>query len=247
MIPRVLPHVERTVRSFLTGRRFKRVPSEVRERKLQFLHEVDILKDLTPTEMLWLKDTTEMVTCEAGRVIYGQADEAEVLFILKRGRVQIYRLTPAGKKLELATIGAGTFFGEMPLVGQRMHHAFAEAVEESLICIMSRPDVERLIARKPQVAVRMLEVLSERLAASETRLEALAFQSVPARLAAALLRMAEGQEVRATHQELAVTIGAYRETVTKTLDEFQRDGLVELSRGHIIIRQHERLQAVANA
>jgi CRP-like cAMP-binding protein len=51
--------------------------------------------------MLWLKDTTEMVTCEPGRLIYNQEDEAQVLFILKRGRVRLYRTTPDGK-LEVA-------------------------------------------------------------------------------------------------------------------------------------------------
>jgi CRP/FNR family transcriptional regulator, cyclic AMP receptor protein len=242
MAPSLFPTVERTVRALLGGRGLSRVSPQVSARKLEFLHEVDILRDLTPDEMLWLKDTTQMVTCEPGRVIYSQDDEAEVLFILKRGRVQLYRTTADGKKLEIATIGAGTFFGEMPLVGQRMHEAFAEAMEESLICVMSRDDVERLIAKKPQVAVRMLEVLSERLSASQTRIEALAFHSVPSRLAAVLLRLDGGQGLRTTHQELADTIGAYRETVTKTLDEFQRDGLVELSRGHVTIRDRARLE-----
>ena len=239
----LFPSVERTLRALLGGHRLQRVSPQVSARKLEFLHEVDILRDLTPDEMLWLKDTTEMVTCEEGRVIYSQDDEAEVLFILKRGRVQLYRTTPDGKKLEIATIGAGTFFGEMPLVGQRMHQAFAEAVAESLICVMSREDVERLIARKPQVALRMLEVLSERLSVSESRLEALAFHSVPSRLAAELLRLDDGEGVHTTHQELAEMIGSYRETVTKALDEFQRDGLVELGRGRVAIRDRARLQS----
>lgn len=238
----LFPTVEHMLRALLGGHAMRRVSPQVSARKLEFLHEVDILRDLTPDEMLWLKDTTEMVTCEPGRVIYSQDDEAEVLFILKRGRVQLYRTTPDGKKLELATIGAGTFFGEMPLVGQQMHQAFAEAVEESLICVMSRDDVERLIARKPQVALRMLEVLSKRLSVSESRLEALAFHSVPSRLAAALLRLDGADGIRTTHQELAEMIGAYRETVTKVLDEFQRDGLVELNRGRIALRERARLQ-----
>ncbi len=237
----ILPTMERKVRALLGGRGLRPLP-QLSARKLDFLREVDILRDLTPDEMLWLKDTTEMVLFEPGQLIYNQSDEAEVLFILKRGRVQLYRTTSDGKKLEIATIGAGTFFGEMPIVGQRMHQAFAEAVEESLICVMSRDDVERLIARKPQVAIRMLEVLSERLSASESRIEALAFHGVPSRLATVLLRLDGGEGVRATHQELADMIGAYRETVTKTLDEFQRDGLVALSRGRVAIEDRARLR-----
>lgn len=243
----LVPTVEHTLRSLFRGRRrgssAASYPTD--EQKMRLLSEVTIFCDLTRDEMEWLKKVTPMVTCEPGRVIYGQEDHAEALFILKRGRVQLYRLTSEGKKLEVATIEHGTFFGEMPLLGQRMHHTFAEALTECLICVMSRADIERLIARKPQVAIRMLEALGERLAETEARLEALAFQSVPARLAAALLRQAEGDTVRVTHQELADAIGAYRETVTKALDGFQDEGLVELSRMRIVVRDRLRLAQIA--
>lgn len=243
----LVPTVERTLRSLFRGRRPGVVPTSpyMSELKVRLLHEVDILRDLTSDEMAWLKEITPMVTCEPGQIIYGQDDGAEVLFILKRGRVQLYRLSAEGKKLEIATIEHGTFFGEMPLLGQRMHRAFAEAVSECLICVMSRADVERLIARNPQVAVRMLEVLGARLSEAEERLEAQTFQSVPIRLAAALLRLAEGGTVRTTHQELADSIGVYRETVTKTLDGFQHEGLVELGRMRITVRDRARLEAIA--
>lgn len=242
----LFPSLEHAVRSlFLRGSITDAAPAREVERKAEYLREVDILRDLTDEEMAWLKDLLPMVTCEPGRIIYGQEENAEVLFLLKRGRVQLYRLSSEGKKLELATIGPHTFFGEMPLLGQQMHQAFAEAVEDSLICVLSRADVEQLIAKKPQVAVRMLEVVSARLAASESQLEALAFHGVPARLAAALLRLAKDDVVQITHRELAEMIGAYRETVTKTLDDFQRDGLVELGRMRITVRDRPGLEKIA--
>jgi CRP/FNR family cyclic AMP-dependent transcriptional regulator len=245
---RLLPTIESTLRSLLQARRPGRSIADredLNELKLRYLREVDIFRDMTPQEMEWVKNTTEMVTVEAGRVIYGQDEETEVLYILKRGRVQLYRLTPDGKKLEIATLAPGTFFGEMPLIGERMHHTFAEAAEESLICIMRREDVERVIVKKPQVAMRMLEVLGDRLNATESQLEALAFRSVRVRLAGALLRLAQDGEVRATHQELSEMVGAYRETITKTLDEFQREGLVDLSRMRIGLRDRSSLEALS--
>lgn len=239
-LQQAIGHLTRTRRPSLGE-----VRGEASQLKLRYLQEVDIFRDLSPEEMAWVKDTTRMVTCPAGRIIYGQEERVEVLFILKRGRVQMYRLRPDGKKLGVATIGPGTFFGDMPFIGQRMHHTFAEALEESLICVMSRDDVERLILKKPQVAIRMLEVVSDRLQATESQLESLAFQSAAARLAQALLRMADGNLVRATHQELSEAIGAYRETVTKTVDEFQRAGMVELGRNRITLVDRERLEAIA--
>lgn len=74
--------------------------------------------------------------------------------------MQLYRLTPSGKRLELASIEPATFFGQMPWLGESLQHTFAEAVKDSLLCVMSRTDVERLMREQPQVALRMLEVLS---------------------------------------------------------------------------------------
>lgn len=190
-------------------------PQDAAALKIHLLREVDIFCDLSPEEMAWLKDVTPMITRGPGCIVYGEGEESETLFILKAGRVQLYRLTPEGKKLEIATIDQGTFFGEMPLLGQRMRGTFAETATECLICVLTRADVERLIMRKPQVAIRMLHVLSHRLAEVERRIETLAFQRVPTRLASALPRMSDRDEVHLTHQELAEIIGAYRETVNQ--------------------------------
>lgn len=214
--------------------------------KRDYLLTMDIFRDLPPEQITMIEHATVMRTIPKGRVIYSQEDRAEALFLLKRGRVSIYRLTPAGKRLELATIGPKACFGEMPLLGESLRHAFAEAAEESLLCVMSRADVERLIREQPQVALRMIEVLGKRLALTEARLEELAYRSAPARIAAVLLRLTEGRAGAAacvTHQEIGDMVGALRETVTKTLDEFQADGLVGLRRGRVLVRDPERLRA----
>jgi CRP-like cAMP-binding protein len=207
---------------------------------------MDIFRDLEAEAISAFEQQTEIRTCRKGQILYSQEDRAEVLFLLKRGRVQLYRLTPSGKRLDLTLIQPGTFFGEMPWLGESLRHTFAETVEDSLLCVMSRKDVERLLLEKPRVALRMIEVLARRLALCDARLEEMAYRSVPARISAVLLRLSQehrGEAVPITHQELGDMIGALRESVTKTLDEFQRAGLVELSRGHIILCDREGLQA----
>lgn len=203
-----------------------------------YLLTIDIFRDL-PTEAIEMLDRqVRTVTCEKGRTIYSQEEHGEALFLLKKGRVQLYRLTPAGKRLDLTTIEPGTFFGEMPFLGESLHNAFAVAIEDSLLCVMSSADVERLIRERPQVALRMIEALGRRLTLAEARLEELAYRGVPARITAVLLRMSQGRdgdEVRVTHQELGDMIGALRETVTSILDGFQAAGLVELGRGRIVL------------
>lgn len=216
------------------------------QQKRDYLRKQDIFRDLSPEELDIVEHQTAMVTCPKGRILYTQQDEAEALFLLKRGRVQLYRLTPGGKRLELATLEPGTFFGEMPLLGESLRHAFAEAIDDSLVCVMSRGDVERLIQMHPMVALRMIEAMSGRLAQSEARLEELAYHSVSARVVAVLLRLSRdgGTDViRATHQELGDMVGALRETVTKILDTFQSEGLITLGRGHLRILDRVALTA----
>ena len=86
-----------------------------------------------------------------------------------RGQVQLYRISPEGKKLVIAALGAGAIFGEMALLGQQMHNAFAEAMDDSVILVMSRADLERLILNKPILGLRMLEITGRRLSDAEAR------------------------------------------------------------------------------
>ncbi len=213
--------------------------------KREFLKEIDIFRDLTPDDLAWLESTTVMTTVRKGRIIYHQEDTAEGLFLLKQGRVRLSRISPSGKRLELAILEPGTFFGEMPLLGEQMRNAEAEAVEDCTLCVMSQADIERLVLRNPQVALRMLAVLGRRLADCEARLEALAYRSVPARLAAALLQLGRPGTIEGvTHQDLGDMVGAYRETITKVLDEWQAAGYVELGRRRIRILNRDGLGAL---
>ncbi len=150
--------------------------------------------------------------------------------------MRLSRIAASGKKLDLALLEPGTFFGEMPLLAERMRNAYAEAIDDCLLCVMSQLDIERLVLAQPRVGLRIIGVLSRRLAESEARLEDLAYRSVSARLASVLLRLgADGVAEGITHAELGDMVGAYRETVTKTLNEFQAAGYVKLFRRKVQI------------
>lgn len=220
--------------------------------KRRFLQKVDIFRDLTPEAMHAIETTTVMVTCEPGRVFYRADDPAEVLFILKKGEVAISRTTEEGKRLITTTVHAGTIFGEMPFLGQRLQHAQAEALTESVICVMSRRDVDELLARHPCIALRIVEVLSSRLDAAETRLEEMAFRGLRERLACLLLQVATERDWRGrsvvvglTHQHFAELLGTYRETVSAALTAFRDDGLIQTGRKRIAILRPDTLQEIA--
>ena len=219
------------------------------EQKLDYLSTIEIFRDLSLAELAEMDRQITMSSCEPGKIFYMPEDSGEVLFLLKKGRVQLYRLSPSGKKLVVATLGPGAIFGEMSLVGQGMHNTFAEAIDECMLCVMSRADVERLMREKPAVALRFMESLGERLTQMERRLEDIAFKSIPARLANLLLRLAqeeEGDQVTDyTHQDLGEMLGTYRETITQTLNEFKANGLVEIGRKKVILLDKERLERLA--
>lgn len=224
--------------------------------KLAYLSNIEIFQDLSQGELAEMDRQITMSSCEPGRIFYMPEDTGEVLFLLKKGRVQLYRISPNGKKLVVATLGPGAIFGEMSLVGQGMHNTFAEAVDECLLCVMSRPDVERLMREKPQVAFRFVEALGERMTSLESRLEEIAFKSIPARLASLLLRLA-GEQVKGngantavsgyTHQDLGEMLGTYRETITQTLNDFKADGLVDISRKRVEILDVDGLEMLAES
>jgi CRP-like cAMP-binding protein len=219
--------------------------------KLRYLSELAVFQDLSPREMQELNRITTMSTVPRGRVFYRPEEPGEVLFILKEGRVQLYRISPEGKKLVITTLGPHTLFGEMALLGTKMHNTFAEAIDDCLICVMSRTDLERLILNKPQVALRILEITGKRLREAEERLENMAFKGIPARLASLLLRLSVEQDsteiAGLTHQDLAESVGTYRETATQVLNDLKSQGLIDIGRKRIQILDVDGLAEVAES
>ncbi len=217
--------------------------------KLCYLEAMDLFRGLTAAEVASLDSVMHHTTYKRGQLLYLPEEKREVLFLLKGGSVQLYRLSPEGKKLVIATLKPNTFFGEMSLVGQRMYDTFAEAKEDSTLCIMTRADVVRLLLMKPAIALNLLETLGKRFLEMETTLEDLAFKNVRARLASLLLRMAELRKDNklpgVSHQDLADRMSALRETVTDVLAEFRTAGLVKLGWRKIVILNEEELRRIA--
>ncbi len=219
--------------------------------KIGYLSDIEIFQDLSPREMQELDRITTISHVQKGKVFYRPEEVTEVLFIIKQGRVQLYRISAEGKKLVITTLGPGSLFGEMALVGEQMHNTFAEAIEDCLICVMSRTDLERLILNKPQVALRVLNITGRRLHEAEERLEDMAFKGIPARLASLLLRVRAEQgssEIKGlTHQDLAEMVGTYRETATQVLNDLKNEGLIDIGRKRIVILDPEGLEARAES
>ena len=226
------------------------------EERIRLLSLVDIFEPLSEEEIEQLNGQLSDVHLEPNEVFYTPQDRTERLFVLWKGRVRIYRTTDR-REFTLATVEAGTVFGEMALTAQQMQGAYAQAMEPSELSVMQRADLERLILEKPEVGLQISHLLSERLRRYETRLEDITLKGVTARLASLLVLLLESEGVvtgdhslkiptHYTHQHLGTMIGANREAVTRAFGQLQDEGVVELRRRLIYVPDAEALRSRAD-
>ncbi len=214
--------------------------------KIGYLSAMELFADMSRAEMEEMSHALTMRTCRPGTVFYNPGETGEVMFLLKKGTVQIYRLSPEGRKLVIARLKPYSFFGEMSVLGQGMYESFAEAEEDCVLCAMSRTDVERHIFSRPQLVLRILKAVGERMVEVEQMLEDAAFKGLVPRIAALLLREASGDEVKGwSHQEIADRLGVYRESATMALNEMKMAGLIDLGRRKIVVKDLKRLERAA--
>ena len=213
---------------------------------------VDVLEPLSVEELEEFSRSVPDTHVDRGQVFYAPGDESEALFLLKKGKVRIYKATPDGWEFTLAVVEAGTMFGEMSLTAQRMREAYAEAVEPSDICVLRREDLERVVRSNPDVGLAMLRVLGERLRVCEDRLEDVGLKDVPARLARLLLQLVAQEGVMTpegptipthyTHRQLASMVGASRESVTRAFTKLRMCEAVELKDRRVYVRDMAALR-----
>jgi CRP/FNR family transcriptional regulator, cyclic AMP receptor protein len=219
------------------------------------LSEVDIFADLSPEEMDAIAAAAPMKTYAAGELLFSPHNPVETLFILKRGRVRIFRVSTDGRALTTAIMTPGTIFGEMVPLGQRMYANYAEALDEAVVCVMSRIDVQRFLLSDARIAARITAILGERLVDLERRLSDSVFKTVPQRIASTLAMLAGQQRryivgtpatvVTLTHEQVAALVGTSRETATRVLDDFADRGLIHLGRGRITLLDMARIHTEA--
>jgi CRP-like cAMP-binding protein len=224
------------------------------ELKAGLLREVDLFDGLSTDQLREISRSLPMSTCRVGGLVTSPDDEDERLYIVKRGRVRLYRITPDGKQLTLDILDKGRIVGRLSWLGQELNEVYAEAVEDTLICSFTPDELQRLMARYPGVGINIVRYLAERLAASEREREILAFRSVEERLASKLLELAErfGQQTdgglaidaRLTQQELADMIGTSRETLALTISALRERGILDMRQQHVEVRDLDALRAL---
>jgi CRP/FNR family transcriptional regulator len=188
----------------------------------------------------------------SGRLLYFVGESAKSLYFLKTGLVKTSRTTSTGDEMILQIHQPGEIFGELCFcTGER--HEQAIALESSEIVEISLVELLAQLQRTPEAALDLITALCERLGDARDRLQSIAFESVPERLARTLLILADtlGEDTpEGTHivhyvrqEELAQMVAARREVVSGLLNRLRERGLISYSRKGEITVHRVPLQA----
>src|SRR5829696_9470180 len=126
------------------------------KQQIRLLSMVDILGPLSDEEMEDLAKRSPDTFLERGDVLYSPKDSIERLFILKKGRVQLYEVDRGGEEITLSVVEEGNVFGEMALTGQSLSGLYVRALSPSTVVSLRREDLEHLIMKKPEVGLRLV-------------------------------------------------------------------------------------------
>lgn len=228
---------------------------EDEKRALWHLKRLPLLQDLTQDTFARLAESVQVIEARRRQVVYLPGDPGRSVYFLCSGRVKISKVTRDGKELTLDYRGVGDLFGEHCMIDGGPREEMAEAMDASTLIELDRNLFERLIQREGLVGYRLCKILAQRRREIENKLENLVFKDVNSKLAELLLRLATEYGVddsrgtlvalKITHQEMANLIGSTRETVSLTLSQFKRSGLIKTDGRKVILSDREGLRALA--
>lgn len=222
--------------------------------KLQLLRDHPIFGALLADGLGKLSTYAVRQTVKRGKTIFSKGDTTANLFGVLSGTIKITSRSTDGREGLFNLISDGSVFGEIALLDGGPRTADATAVTNCELIVIERRDFEVLLRERPEIAVRMMEVLCRRIRQTTAQLEDLMFLDMQARLAKALLQLSEksksshaGRTIELTQRDLSEIIGISRETANKQLRLWEKRKWLILHHRHIEVLAPEALEAIATA
>lgn len=222
---------------------------------LWYFEHFGLLRGLSEAQKQHVEQHTRMLHAKRGEAVYLPGDPSEHVYVVKTGAVKIVGKAPEGHEVILALLMPGDIFGELALAGddEPQDHR-AEATDDTLLCEVPRDLLRRMIQDSPAFGLHVTKLVGLRLRTFRTRVEELLGKSAPARLAHAILELSrhhgipDGEGVliplRLSQGDLGKLVGLTRETINGILHAWRSQGLVEMDRRSIRLRDPERLRRV---
>lgn len=212
-----------------------------------------LLAQLGPDELDRLVAMATERSFRGGQVIFQKGEPGTSLMAVLSGRVRISAYSEDGKEMILNIVEPGQLFGEIALLDGKERTADATAMGSTALLVLDRRHFVPFLERNPKIAVRLLELLCERVRRTSELVENVAFLDFSARLARLLARLAESYgearadgavriNLRLSQQDLGNLIATTRESVNRQLSAWQQDGLIALEQGRITILDPDALE-----
>ena len=221
-----------------------------------YIKNCDLFSQVTAEDIAWLESHARMRRLKRGEPIYLPSQSADGVLLVASGRVKICHATPEGKQSIIDFVDAGEVFGELALLDSQQRDEYAETTEKTTIILIPKRELQALIHKYPRIVLGVTKLIGLRRQKVERRLKNLLFRSNRERVIHLLLELSEkygekhtngiGLKIRLSHQEMASVIGSTRETVTVVLGQLQSDGLIEIARRRIVIKNLQRLAKEVN-
>jgi CRP/FNR family transcriptional regulator, cyclic AMP receptor protein len=218
----------------------------------RLLARVPLFADLSEPDLRELAQVAVPRSYEAGQVVFREGDVGDTCFVVRSGAARVTRRHSDGRVITLSELRPGAIFGELAMFGGETRSATVEVLEAMRALGILAADLRRLILRHPDIGMKMLEGLANRLRAANERIARQSFQTVAGRVASALLGQVQslspdgelGRDVlvRATQAEIAQLAGASRESASRFLAKLERAGLITTGRGKVVVHEPDALR-----
>jgi len=186
-----------------------------------------------------------------GEVIFVEGEEGRGFFVVKSGRVKVFKLSAEGKEQILEFFGAGEHFAEVPAFDGKSFPASATALEKTELLFFGRDAFLELLERQPTIAINMLAVFARHLRRFARLIEDLSLKEVPGRLAAYLLYLNARSEypnhveLDITKTQLASLLGTIPETLSRVFAKLSQEGLISIQGSRIRLLNPEGLRILS--
>ncbi|WP_406678160.1 Crp/Fnr family transcriptional regulator [Moorella sp. ACPs] len=217
----------------------------------EFLRQIPVFADLSPEELQHIASLALVRRYRKNMYIFMQGEPGDAIYFVKKGAIKLFQVLEDGREKILHFVREGEIFAEVLLFEGGPYPATAETMEDTEVGIIRNADMERLLSRHGEMAVKIIKVMSRRLRQAQEHIRDLALKGAYGRLASILLQLARDYgtpredgvtiDLNLSQQELANLIGTSRETVARILSDFKRLGAVGVERQRITILSPQKL------
>jgi CRP/FNR family transcriptional regulator len=223
------------------------------EDTIALLRRVPVFSTLSREDLARVAQVAMSRRFETGAVVFKEGDEGSTCYIVRTGRARAIREHPDGRSITLAHFEPGDIFGEMAMLDGERRSATVEATEDTETIAILSSDMHRLLREHPDMSVKLIAALGQRLRDTNERLARQSFQTVQSRVAAALAQLVAAARsgsdgvgerdvlITTTQAELAQLAGSSRESASRFLAVLERAGIITQGRGRLIVHDAEAL------